>query len=309
MKVKIEKDDYGLIIFYIMTLLSIGIIFFVFYNAPVLYTRLITEDHAGEYATFLGYAFTALIFAILGLKKGKMVKRLILLLIGFCAFVFAGEEISWGQRILGIAAPSKFLEINTQQEINIHNLKSLSGINDNLLMIMGAFLLAWLLYSILCRFKIFRRGEEIENYGIPIIRAKFYLIFLAASYFLIFYPVSKSDEIGEMYFSLAVFICSMDYFLRQSGESFMKKFEKFQPIFFMLAVILVTSLILGSLHGSYQLKHRLNLMAKRDYQVRGMNDQALKIYEYMLKNPIYLEADTKDEYKKLLDKMEHKKDR
>lgn len=38
----------------------------------------------------------------------------------FCAFV-AMEEISWGQRIVGSAAPEYFLEHNYQQELNLHN--------------------------------------------------------------------------------------------------------------------------------------------------------------------------------------------
>jgi len=39
----------------------------------------------------------------------------------FCLFV-AGEEISWGQRLLGFRPPALFLENNFQQESNLHNL-------------------------------------------------------------------------------------------------------------------------------------------------------------------------------------------
>lgn len=38
----------------------------------------------------------------------------------FCVLV-AGEEISWGQRIVGFQPPEVFLERNFQQELNIHN--------------------------------------------------------------------------------------------------------------------------------------------------------------------------------------------
>jgi hypothetical protein len=38
------------------------------------------------------------------------------------AFVFAGEEISWGQRILGLDTPEQWKAINAQEEFNIHNL-------------------------------------------------------------------------------------------------------------------------------------------------------------------------------------------
>ena len=39
----------------------------------------------------------------------------------FCWFV-AGEEISWGQRLLAFQPPEFFLRENFQQELNLHNL-------------------------------------------------------------------------------------------------------------------------------------------------------------------------------------------
>ena len=37
-------------------------------------------------------------------------------------FVAAGEELSWGQRLLGLQTPPALQEINAQDEINLHNL-------------------------------------------------------------------------------------------------------------------------------------------------------------------------------------------
>lgn len=39
----------------------------------------------------------------------------------FCLFA-AGEEISWGQRLLHVASPDFFLQHNAQRETNLHNL-------------------------------------------------------------------------------------------------------------------------------------------------------------------------------------------
>jgi lysylphosphatidylglycerol synthetase-like protein (DUF2156 family) len=44
------------------------------------------------------------------------------ILIGLTYVVGAGEELSWGQRILGIKTPEYFVLHNKQQEINLHNL-------------------------------------------------------------------------------------------------------------------------------------------------------------------------------------------
>ena len=38
-------------------------------------------------------------------------------------FVFAGEEISWAQRILGFGTPVPLGEVNRQDEFNVHNLE------------------------------------------------------------------------------------------------------------------------------------------------------------------------------------------
>ena len=69
-------------------------------------------------------------------------------------FLGAGEEISWGQRILGIESPEFFQEHSHQNETNIHNLmvgetRMNRLIFSNLLgIVMAFYLIAWpLLYG------------------------------------------------------------------------------------------------------------------------------------------------------------------
>ncbi len=94
------------------------------------------EDGWAEWATV--HAFTmAAVFIGLHLWRGRTqpdapgwLPRLGLLSVAlFCVFV-AGEEISWGQRLLAFEPPEVFLEKNFQQELNVHNLlkdKKLAG--------------------------------------------------------------------------------------------------------------------------------------------------------------------------------------
>ena len=42
-------------------------------------------------------------------------------------FLIGGEEISWGQRIIGIATPEALAEINVQGEANFHNIEGIHG--------------------------------------------------------------------------------------------------------------------------------------------------------------------------------------
>jgi hypothetical protein len=89
-----------------------------------------TEDHFIEQMTFV-------VLAALGglcLVRAKSFYRLHgSVFAGACAvygaiFLFgAGEEISWGQRMLGIETPEWFAERNRQEEMNLHNLRVGSG--------------------------------------------------------------------------------------------------------------------------------------------------------------------------------------
>ena len=85
---------------------------------PPNYRAALQEDQIIEWTTF--WLFLAA--GVLGLRRaihgGRLFDGLVAL---FCVFV-AGEEISWGQRLVGFAAPEYFLRENFQQEVNLHNL-------------------------------------------------------------------------------------------------------------------------------------------------------------------------------------------
>ncbi|MEM6311254.1 MAG: hypothetical protein AAF754_14525 [Pseudomonadota bacterium] len=89
---------------------------------PVEFTTVFArEDGVVEYGTAILLFLTAIVAVLLGRRAGGY--RLGLLwFYGFALFLAAGEEISWGQRIFGIASPEFFLENNYQQETNLHNL-------------------------------------------------------------------------------------------------------------------------------------------------------------------------------------------
>ena len=46
------------------------------------------------------------------------------ILAGIGLVFVAGEEISWGQRIIGFATPDYLLDINIQEELNLHNIRT-----------------------------------------------------------------------------------------------------------------------------------------------------------------------------------------
>ncbi|MEM6994560.1 MAG: hypothetical protein AAF721_28860 [Myxococcota bacterium] len=97
------------------------------YSEPTFETWM-QEDGWAEWATVYGFLIAAVLIGMRLLRwrrKAEVPGWLAPLGVGavaaFCLFV-AGEEISWGQRLLAFQPPEVFLEENFQQELNVHNL-------------------------------------------------------------------------------------------------------------------------------------------------------------------------------------------
>lgn len=88
-----------------------------------LYRSVMQEDGWAEWLTFLLFLSCGLIAARGALQSSsKRAERLALAGLAAFGFFVAGEEISWGQRLLAFQPPEIFLEKNYQQESNLHNL-------------------------------------------------------------------------------------------------------------------------------------------------------------------------------------------
>lgn len=99
---------------------------------------LIIEEHPIEASGSIGLlagsiACVILWRAVRGDPAWPLLRRLSLLGFGLLLFFGAGEEESWGQRLLGIATPTSLGKINDQDEINLHNLTAVDSINSDTL--------------------------------------------------------------------------------------------------------------------------------------------------------------------------------
>lgn len=98
--------------------------------APEFRYALMKEDGAFETAAAVSWLFCSVIFLYLYTadRTGndfvllKTRRNIFLLLLAGVFFAGFGEEISWGQRILGIQTPPLLAELNEQKELNVHNL-------------------------------------------------------------------------------------------------------------------------------------------------------------------------------------------
>lgn len=93
------------------------LLYFTIARIPLLYQ----EGGIFEDLTALLAFFSSAILLIVVLRTNQYHKGYLLMLAGALLF-FAGEEISWGQRIIGFETPQSLENINYQKETTLHNL-------------------------------------------------------------------------------------------------------------------------------------------------------------------------------------------
>lgn len=155
-------------------------------RAPDRYWDAMQEDRVVEW-------WTALLFlaaGVMGLRHAIRQRRLGDALVGlFCLFV-AGEEVSWGQRLIGYTPPAAFLEHNTQQELTLHNFRDVLGQPKWLLA--GILAGYGLLVPVAARTRLGRRALDAVRLTAPPLEVTPW--FAAAIALLAWYPVEFTGE-------------------------------------------------------------------------------------------------------------------
>jgi hypothetical protein len=198
-----------LILTLVILILVIGYV--LFYTNVSRFELYVQEDGIVEWLTVLGLILGCFvcITRFFKLRKQRTAWFLIVTIgLGLLLFFAAGEEISWGQRILGIKSSEFFKEKNSQGETNLHNLvvggKKINKIifSIGLTIAMGIYLLV---FPVLYRY---HSGTKrfIDKSGIPL--PKPYQVF---SMLLVFgitslLPHEKKAELLEAGIALLFFL-------------------------------------------------------------------------------------------------------
>lgn len=142
-------------------------------NSFIVYTR---EDGIVEWLTVLGLMMGCIVCVRRFIRLRKLRHAWFLFVtiaLAFLLFFGSGEEISWGQRILGLKSPEYFLEENTQREINFHNLM-VDGVKLNKVIFTFGLIGAMAIYLLVLPF-LYRYSGKIrtlvDRSGIPLPRA------------------------------------------------------------------------------------------------------------------------------------------
>lgn len=110
--------------FFLFFTANIVVFSILFYFFPETYDNVSREDRLIENLTALLLLLAGVFLIYTALKQvgGKQLRKFVLIAAGVLFIAGAGEEISWGQRIFDIETPDRLLEINDQDELNIHNI-------------------------------------------------------------------------------------------------------------------------------------------------------------------------------------------
>ncbi|HRN70397.1 MAG TPA: hypothetical protein PLS49_04370 [Candidatus Woesebacteria bacterium] len=135
------------------------------------------EDSITEYLTFFTYLFVSYCAFVCICKIHKVVKSprfwkwfyiSVFSLIAIVSLFIAGEEISWGQRILGFSTPNSVAQNNTQLEFNIHNQKSVFQYVYLAYALLGLYCAtAWIFVKVLRKLPVPPNAVNLLNYFSP----------------------------------------------------------------------------------------------------------------------------------------------
>lgn len=100
------------------------------------------EDSLLEWPQFFCVLAASVLFWVVSaklLRRGQWLLGLIYVLVALGTFFVAGEEISWGQRVLGLETPASLETINHQGELNVHNIKPVQRAFGYAVLVAGAY--------------------------------------------------------------------------------------------------------------------------------------------------------------------------
>lgn len=178
---------------------------------PDHYFLALQEDRFAEWLTFWSFVVAGFCFGVAALRFWRNHSRSVWFLIGlacFCLFV-AGEEVSWGQRVLGFGSPEYFLAENFQQEVNVHNVLPTGFRKWGLKFLILGF--GVLLPSMVLIGPVWSR---LERWGVVLPPWELIPSYLAMFLLYQIYPWKFSGEVVELMLGLAILLASLSIGIR-----------------------------------------------------------------------------------------------
>jgi hypothetical protein len=170
--------------------------------SPSTYLYFIKEDSLSEYAQSAFYMLGS-IFALLTasrcLRSRLYPHGALYGILALGLFFVAMEEISWGQRIIGITNPDYFNKHNVQKELTLHNLDSVQPLLRHMYIAIGFYgSFSWMLAALLLP-KVKLRCDNVLNFLTPpwYVAPYFFVCFSIYTFLHYIRPYYYDTEIGR----------------------------------------------------------------------------------------------------------------
>ena len=183
-----------------------------------------SEDGFAESLQALFY-FSALVICLVitrwQWKSGD--KTVAVLYAGLCLglFFLTGEELNWGQRIIGWGTAESFAEINKQGETNLHNIYGVGATFKWIQLLVGAY--GTILPLAVLRWRVPDRFRDLVAWVIPPVSLASYFVFLFVWRLFrnfmeepegFYFVIAEYNEVMELILAMG-FLLFMVYQLRQ----------------------------------------------------------------------------------------------
>jgi tetratricopeptide (TPR) repeat protein len=275
-----------------MAVILAGAPIVLFYRDPITYAHLIAEDFAGEYATAAAFAAAGLLFFVDAAPAPARGRKAIGLILGLLAVVIAGEEVSWGERVLhnlfGIGVPDSIRAVNLQGELNLHNLEGV-GLN-RAYRPLSYLLLGWLALSALLFAVRPALAARLSATGVPVVPRRLVPVCVLPPFFFLLAPIAKSDEIGELLVGVAALSFALDRAWSSGWVARPRLLTRPTALVVSLVAVGLLALGLAAFSPLGRMAWRLHTLAERDYPMYGMFEPAEEIFDYIYSHPSELEA-------------------
>jgi hypothetical protein len=203
---KTDKLGYAFLSFIFILSLYFG-----FTNGEFFNSKFTVEDGVVEYSTAVMLFLLSIlcVYRLFTIGKNKPILWIIgTLLFALLFFFGAGEEISWGQRILEIESSEYFKENNAQAETNLHNLV-VDGKKVNKI-IFSQLLMAVMVLYLLVSPILYRKQEWFKNlankFAVPIVKWHHTIAFIISTILVAVNPPARKWEVYELAFGVIFFL-------------------------------------------------------------------------------------------------------
>lgn len=111
---------------YVLVCLHILLFNYLLIVAPSsIYAERMREDDLVENLTAVAFLTAGILLFVAAWMERRIFPRCAYILGGLAMTFFGGEEISWGQRVIGFETPASLVDLNSQRQFNIHNIKEI----------------------------------------------------------------------------------------------------------------------------------------------------------------------------------------